>query len=181
VGVSHRLYKTIILSLVLYGCETWSLILREEHRLRVLFGPKKDELVGEWRKLHNEELHNFHSSPSIIRMTKSRMRWAGHVVQRGEKRNTYWLLVGKPEGKRPLGRPRHRWMDNMKMDFGEIGLGGGLTAFDSGVESSRECSNEHSSSVKCWEISQVAAQPVASRVVLSSIDWLVFSFEFMTC
>jgi hypothetical protein len=87
-----RIEYNIILSLVLYGCETWSLILREEHRLRVfenralrrLFGPKRDELMGEWRKLHNEELRNLHSSPSIIRRIKSRMRWAGHVGRMGE-------------------------------------------------------------------------------------------------
>jgi hypothetical protein len=106
---------------VLYRCETWSLTLREEYRLRVLrriFGPKRDEVTGGLRKLHNEELHNLYS---IIRMLKSRsMRWAGHVTQMGEKRNGYRILVGKPEGKRPLGRPRHRWVDNIKMDLRKI-------------------------------------------------------------
>jgi hypothetical protein len=94
-----------------------SLTLREEHGLRVfedrllrrIFGPKRDEVMGEWRKLHNEELRDLYSSPSIIRIIKSgRMRWVGHAARMGEKRNAYRLLVGKPEGKRPLGRPKRR-------------------------------------------------------------------------
>jgi hypothetical protein len=101
----------------MYGCGTWSLILREERRLRVfenrvlrrIFGAKRDELTREWRELHNEVLNDLYFSPSIVRVIKSRrIRWAGHVERMGEKRGVYWVLVGKPEGKRPLGRPRHR-------------------------------------------------------------------------
>jgi hypothetical protein len=119
----------MILPVVLYGCETWSLTLREEHRLRVfenrvlrrIFGPKRDEATGEWRKLHNEELRDLYSSPSIIRLIRLRMRWTGHVARMGEKRYAYRLLVGNPEGKRPLGRPRHGWVDNVRMDLREVG------------------------------------------------------------
>jgi hypothetical protein len=94
----------------------------ENRVLRRIFGPKRDEVTGEWRKLHNEELHDLYSSPSIIRIMKSeRMRWTGHVARMGKKRNTYRLLVEKPEGRRPLGRPRRRWLDNIRMDLVEVG------------------------------------------------------------
>jgi hypothetical protein len=94
-----------------------------EGKNRRIFGPKREEVTGKWRKLHIEELRDLYSS-SIIGIIKSRrMRWAGHLVRMGEKRNAYRLLVGKPEGKRPLGRPRRRWVDNIRMDLGEVGWG----------------------------------------------------------
>jgi hypothetical protein len=122
-------YRIIILPTVLYGCETCPLTLSEEHRLRVfqkrvlrkLFGSKRNEVTGGWEKLHNELLHKFYYSPIIIRMIESRrMRWIERAVRIGEKTNAYRILVGKPEGKRPLGRPKLRWVDNVKMDLREI-------------------------------------------------------------
>ncbi|KDR21895.1 hypothetical protein L798_00439, partial [Zootermopsis nevadensis] len=114
-----KIYKTTILPVVLYGCETWSPILREEHRLQVfenlvlrrIFWPRRED-DGIWRKLHNYELKNLYSSPNIVRVKESRrMRWAGHVV-------------GNALGKRPLGRSRHRWEDNIRWDLWEIGVEG---------------------------------------------------------
>jgi hypothetical protein len=137
VNLKIKIYRTIILP-VLYGCETWSLTLREKRRLRVsenrvlrrVFGPKRDEVTGEWRKLH------------FVRVVKSRrMRWAGHVARMGEGRDVHGVLVGRPEGKRPLGRPRRRWED--KLD----GVGSGYGQ----VEGTCEYGNELSGSTKCGE------------------------------
>ena len=130
-NVKIKIYRTIILPVV-YGCETWSLTLREEKRLRVfenkvlrrIFGPRRDEVTGEWRRLHNEGLNDLYCSPNIVRVIKwRRMGWAGHVARMGEERGVFRVLVGKPEGKRPLGRPRRRWVDNIRMDLQEMGCG----------------------------------------------------------
>jgi hypothetical protein len=98
----------------------------ENRVLRRIFGPRRDEVTGEWKKLHNEELHNLYSSPDIIRQIKSRrMCWAEHVARMGEERKMYKVLVGKPKGKRPLGRPRRSWEHGIRMvDLGETGFGG---------------------------------------------------------
>jgi len=127
------MHGAIILSVAWYGLETWSITARDERRgkvlenrvLRRMFGTKKGELTGEWRKLHNEELNDLYSSPNIVRLIKSRrMRSARHVALMGERRGLYRILVVKPKGKNSLGRPRRRWEDYVKMDLQEVGIGG---------------------------------------------------------
>jgi hypothetical protein len=120
----------IIIIIIIIMWETRCLTLKEEHRLRVfenrvfrrIFRPKRDEVIGDWRKLHNEELRSLYSSLSITRMIKSRrMRWTEHVARMKEKTNAYRTLVEKPEGKRLLGRPKCRWVNNIKIDLRELG------------------------------------------------------------
>jgi hypothetical protein len=149
-----NIYRTIFLPIVLYGCVTWFLTLREEHRLwvfenrvlRKIFGPKKDQVTGKWRKLHNWELNDLYSSPSIVHVIKSRrMRWAVHVACMGARRCIYRVLLGKPEGKRPLGRLRHRWEDYIKMGLQKGGWGAGQ------VVGTCKCGNELWGFIKCGE------------------------------
>jgi hypothetical protein len=129
-NVKIRKYKTIILPVVLYGCDNWSLTLREEHRLKVfenrvlrtIFGLKRDEVTGKWRKLHNNELCDLYSLPSVIRIIKLRMRWMGNVARMGGKGTciSYWWESRRR--KRPLGRPRPRWVGSWRGGMGRCGL-----------------------------------------------------------
>jgi len=132
-NINIRIYRNIVLAVVFYGCETWSLTLRQECRLRVLenralrriLGPERDEVRAEWRKPHNEELNCLYSSPNIVRCDDiEKNEWAGHGACMGERRGVYRVLMGKLERKRPLGRPRRRWKDNIEMDLQEVGRWG---------------------------------------------------------
>jgi hypothetical protein len=126
----------------LYGYGTWSLILIEEHRLKVfenrvlrkIFGPRRDEVTGEWRKYHNEDLHDLYSLPGIIRQIKSRrLRWAGNVARMGVGKKLHRVFVGNPEGKRPLERQKRKREEGIKMDFGENGWGRGCVVDSPGT------------------------------------------------
>ena len=132
-NIMIKTFRSVILSLVLYGCETWSFTLREEHRLMVfesmvlrkIFGSKRVEVRGHWRRLHKDGLYALYSSTNIIRVIKSRrVIWAGTFSMYGDRRGAYRVLVGRPYGRRPLGRHGHRWEDNITMDLQEMGLGG---------------------------------------------------------
>jgi hypothetical protein len=161
---------------VLYGCETWSLTLREESRLRVfetrvmrrVFGPKRDEVTGEWRDLHNWKLNDLYSLSNIVRVVKSRrLRWAGHVARMGEDSGVHRVLVGKPERNRPLGRPRRRWEEILRWIFrkleGVVGTGwrwlrmgqvGGTCGYGEGLSGSINAGNFLTSCIVYWLASQ---------------------------
>jgi len=126
-----KIYRTVILPVILYGCESWSTTLAVEHTLRVfenkvlrkVYGPKRDEMTGEWRRLHNKELHGLYDSPDIVKIIKSETTKVGRpCCSDGEKRRLYSILVGRPDGKRPLGRPGRRFEDNIRRDLREVGV-----------------------------------------------------------
>jgi hypothetical protein len=164
-SIQIKIYRVIILPVVLFVCGTCSLTLREERRLRVfenrvlrrIFAPNRDELTGEWRKLHNEELYDLKSSPIIVWVFKPRrMRRVGHVARMGDRRGEYRVLVGKSKRKRPLRRPRLRWEDNIKMDRQEVRWVGMewidlAQNRDRQVAGNCKCGDEPSGSIQCGE------------------------------
>jgi hypothetical protein len=162
-SVKIKIYRTIILPVVLYGCVTWSLTLRKECRLSVfenrvlrrIFGPKRDMATEEWRRLHNNELYALYSSLNIVRLIKSRrLRWAGYVARMGERRGAYRVLVGKPEGRIPLGIHRCKWEDNIKWMFERLDGSHRLDQSGSGqghVAGSCEYGDKPSGSLNCGE------------------------------
>jgi hypothetical protein len=138
-----KIHRTVIFPFVVYGCETWSLTLKEQHRLSVfenrvlreIFGADRDEVTVEWRRLHNEELYDLYCSPNIIHVIKLwRMRWAGHVAYMVERRSVYRVLTGRPEGKRPIGNPGYKWND-IKSIFKkrDVGVWTGLACSRKGI------------------------------------------------
>jgi hypothetical protein len=124
-NIKIKIYRTIILPVVSCGCDTWSLTFKEEQRLRIfknkvlrrVFGSKRNEITGEWRILHYGELYALYSTPNIQVIKSKRLKYTGHTAYIGESRGAHRVLVGKPEGGRPLGRPMHRWEDTIKMNL----------------------------------------------------------------
>jgi hypothetical protein len=155
----------------------------ENRVVRRIYGPKRVEVTGEWTKWHNEELHNLYSSPEIIMQIKSmQMRGAGHVARMADERKVYKVLVGKPEGKTPLGRPRHRWEGGIRMDLREIGWAGVVDLTGSGlglVASCCECGDEPSGSCamelsRWWPISHTKAKSQSHNFVFLTLKHIYF-------
>jgi hypothetical protein len=158
-NIKIKIYRTIIFPVVLYGCKTWSLTMWKERKLRGvenmvlrLFGPRRAEVTGEWRRLHNEELNVLYCSPNVVQVIKSRrMRWAGHVERMGEDRGCRGSWWGNRREGDHWGRPMRRWVDNIRMDLQEIGCGYMDCIGLAQVADACECGNEPPGSAKCGE------------------------------